>query len=321
MAAFFALGGRLADLVGPRRVLLIGTAVFAGASALCGAVPHGDSAQTWLIVFRAVQGFGAALMFPATLAVVVTVFPVERRGRARALFSRLSGALTAVGPILGGWLASWTWRAVFWVNLPVAVIAVVLTLLARIPGGGRPETLERRGAILIAAGMGLSVLGLQQASAWSWGSVATWACILGGLVGLVIFVGFGIASQRGGWILDRRGAKPTLRLGAALGAVGFALWAHKMTDLSLSTQWPYVVVAGAGIGLLLVPASTDAVNRAIGASYGEVTGVTQTIRNFVEGNRTVFYGMAAALAAAFVGAQLHQGTWVTPGPTPDAGRT
>jgi hypothetical protein len=69
-------------------------------------------------------------------------------------------------------------------------------------------------------------------------------------------------------------------LGCALATVGFALWAHSLTHLSLGAQWPYIVMAGAGIGLLLGPASTDAVNRAIGASYGEVTGITQTIRNY-----------------------------------------
>ena len=77
-------------------------------------------------------------------------------------------------------------------------------------------------------------------------------------------------------MLDRAGAKRPMVLGSALATVGFALWASKLTDLSLGAQWPYIVMAGAGIGLLLGPASTDAVNRAIGASYGEVTGITQT---------------------------------------------
>jgi hypothetical protein len=65
-----------------------------------------------------------------------------------------------------------------------------------------------------------------------------------------------------------------------VGAVGFALWANKLTDLSMHDQWPYAALAGAGIGFILAPASTDAVNRAIDASYGEVTGITQTVRNY-----------------------------------------
>ncbi|MDT0377493.1 MFS transporter [Streptomyces sp. DSM 42041] len=347
LAAFFALGGRLSDLYGHRRVMLIGTVLFVVSSALCGFVPDDSFAQVWLVCFRATQGLGAALMFPAALAVVVAVFPLERRGSALALFFGLSGGLTAVGPILGGWLTSWTWRAIFWVNIPVALIAIVLTLLARIRDEPRRETLDVTGAVLVAAGMGLSVLGLMQASAWGWSSVATWACIAGGLLILALFVrvelrttrhplitmavfrdrafvadnlvlffamtafvpvfffasvyaqvslsaspneagiymlvffaGFGVASQLGGRMLDTRGAKHPMLLGTALGAAGFALWAHRATELSLNDQWPYIVMAGAGIGFLLSPASTDAVNRALSASYGEVTGITQTLRNF-----------------------------------------
>ncbi|MFG2837840.1 MFS transporter [Streptomyces zaomyceticus] len=346
LAAFFALGGRLSDLFGHRRIMLIGTLVFVISSVLCGCVPSGDLAQTWLIVFRATQGLGAALMFPAALAVVIAVFPVDRRGRALALFFGLSGALTAVGPLLGGWLTAWTWRAIFWVNVPVAVVAIVLAVLARIPESRRSERLDVVGAALVAVGMGLSVLGFQQASSWGWGSVATWGCVVGGLLVLVLFfgyerrtthplidfdvfrdraftvdnlvlffamlafvpvfffssvyaqvslsaspnqaalfllyffIGFGLASQWGGRILDKRGARPAMKLGCALGAVGFYLWAQKMTDLSMHDQWPYAAMAGAGIGFLLAPASTDAVNRAIGASYGEVTGITQTVRNY-----------------------------------------
>ncbi len=356
LAAFFALGGRLSDIFGHRRVMLIGTLVFVIASALCGAVPSGDIAQAWLIGFRAVQGIGAALMFPAALAVVIAVFPVERRGRALALFFGISGALTAIGPLLGGWLTAWTWRAIFWVNVPVAVIAIALALLARIPERSRREPLDVPGAVLLAVGMGLTVLGLQQSSTWGWDSVATWACIAVGLVVLAVFcrfelrtrfpliklrvfrdlafsvdnavlffammafvpvfffasvyaqvslsaspnqaalyllyffIGFGLASQWGGRILDKRGARPAMKLGTALGAVGFALWAGKLTTFSMHDQWLYAAMAGAGIGLLLAPASTDAVNRAIDASYGEVTGITQTVRNFAASIGLAVYG-------------------------------
>lgn len=97
---------------------------------------------------------------------------------------------------------------------------------------------------------------------------------------LYFFAGFAIASQWGGRILDKQGARPALKMGTVVGTVGFALWAGKLTDLSMHDQWPYAALAGAGIGFILAPASTDAVNRAIGPSYGEVTGVTQTVRNF-----------------------------------------
>jgi MFS family permease len=107
---------------------------------------------------------------------------------------------------------------------------------------------------------------------------------------LYFFVGFAIASQWGGRILDKKGARPALKLGTAVGCVGFALWANKLTDLSMHDQWPYAALAGAGIGFVLAPASTDAVNRAIGASYGEVTGITQTVRNYAASVGLAVYG-------------------------------
>ena len=188
LAAGFALGGRLADVLGSKRVVLVGIIGFATASGLCGATPKGSFAETWLIVFRVIQGLSAALMIPAALAVVVSSFPLQERGRALALFFGVSGGLTALGPIAGGYLTQWTWRAIFWINIPVAVIAVVLTLAAGIHSRPRPERIDWRGAVLIAAGMGLSVLGFEQASSWGWGSALTWSCIVGGLVILVVFV-------------------------------------------------------------------------------------------------------------------------------------
>src|SRR6476659_10890537 len=346
LAAGFALGGRLADVLGSKRVVLIGIIGFAGASALCGFTPKGSFAETWIIFFRIIQGLSAALMIPAALAVVVSAFPLRERGRALAIFFGVSGGLTAIGPIAGGYLTQWTWRAIFWINIPVAVLAVVLTLMAGIHSAPRRDRIDWRGAALVAAGMALSVYGFEQASSWGWGDGKTWACIVGGLIILVVFVlvemrtplplikiriftdraffvdnavlffsmvafvpvfffasvysqvslgynssnaglyllvffaGFAPAAQVGGNILDKRGAKPAIVLGSLLGAAGFALWAWKLTDLSRSAQWWTIVLAGAGIGLLLGPASTDATNPAINASYGEITGITQTVRNY-----------------------------------------
>ena len=97
---------------------------------------------------------------------------------------------------------------------------------------------------------------------------------------LWFFIGFVIMAQVGGRMLDRRGARPSIVIGGALGAVGFFLLAGKLTDLSLGAQSLYIAIAGGGLGLMLGPASTDAVNRAPSTSYSEVTGITQTARNF-----------------------------------------
>ncbi|HSS68341.1 MAG TPA: MFS transporter [Nocardioidaceae bacterium] len=346
LAATFALGGRLADILGQRRMVLIGIVGFAVTSALCGATPTGSAAETWIIIFRALQGVSGAIMIPAALAVVVAIFPIRERGKALAIFFGVSGAMTSIGPIAGGYLTQWTWRSIFWINVPVAIVALVLTLMAGLEDKRRRDPIDIPGAILIAAGMGLSVLGFQQAQTWGWDNPLTWLCIVGGLVVLVVFArfearnahplvrvqifrdraflvdngvlffsmiafipvfffasvysqvslgydgnqaglylfvffgGFAPASQISGRMLDKGGAKRPMLIGSVLACVGFALWASKLDDLSLSSQWVYIVMAGAGIGFLVGPSSTDAVNRAINASYGEVTGITQTVRNY-----------------------------------------
>jgi EmrB/QacA subfamily drug resistance transporter len=346
LSALFAFGGRLADIAGHRRMVVLGVIVFAGASGLCGATPTGSLDEVWLITFRIIQGAGAAIMFPAALAIVLGAFPVRERGRAMAIFFAITGGLTSIGPLAGGYLVEWTWRAIFWVNIPVAIIALVLTAIAKPDDHKHPAPLDYRGTVLISGGMGLAILGLQQSSVWGWGSAITLVCIAAGLaliaafvvfelrvanplirvrifenrafavdnailfllmipfvplfffasmyaqisLGesasetglylLIFFAGFATASQWGGRILDRVGARPSVVLGCAVAAVGFALWAHSLPDLSVSSQWYYIVLAGAGVGLVLGPANTDALNRLPASHYGEATGITQTVRNF-----------------------------------------
>ena len=346
LSALFAFGGRLADIAGHRRMVVIGVVIFATASALCGATPTDSAAEAWIITFRVIQGAGAALMFPAALAIVLAAFPVRERGRALAIFFGLAGAFTSIGPLAGGYLTEWTWRAIFWINVPVAIGSLVLIAISKPANEKHPAPLDYRGAVLIAAGMGLAVLGLQQSSVWGWGSPVTWICIVAGLALLVGFVayelrakfplmqirtfanrafavdnailfllmipfiplfffasmyaqislgesasetglylliffgGFFVATQRGGKILDERGARPTVVLGCLVAAVGFALWGKEMPELSVGSQWPYMVLAGVGVGLVLSPANTDALNRVPRSRYGEATGITQTVRNF-----------------------------------------
>jgi MFS family permease len=311
------------------------------------------------VTFRLVQGAGGAIMFPAALAIVVQTFELRERGRALALFFGIAGGLTAIGPVLGGYLTEWTWRAIFWVNIPVALIALVLIAISRPTTVYRPARMDYRGLFLIAGGVALSVFGFQQSTIWGWSNPWIGVCIAAG-VGLLIvfyfvelrtasplievsifrirafavenlvlgismlvfvpvfffaseyaqialgksasqaglyllyfFLGFVVTSQIGGRILDRRGAKRPVVVGCALAAVGFALWAGKVTQLSFSSQEWYVILAGAGMGFMLTPASTDAVNRASRLSYGEATGITQTVRNY-----------AASLGLAILGTIL-----------------
>ncbi len=126
LSALFAFGGRLADIAGRRRVLVIGVSGFALTSALCGATPTGSIAEAWIVTFRILQGATAALLFPAAVGIVVASFPLRERGRAMSIFFGIAGGLTAIGPIAGGYLTQWTWRAIFWINIPVSVVALVL---------------------------------------------------------------------------------------------------------------------------------------------------------------------------------------------------
>ena len=366
LSALFAFGGRLGDVFGRRRMVVIGVIGFAVTSALCGLTPKGSIAETWIIVFRVLQGAAAAMMFPASVAIVVASYPVQERGRAMAVFFGISGGLTAIGPIAGGFLTQWTWRAIFWVNIPVAIIALVLIWLSKPDDERRPAKIDYRGTVLITGAMGLLVLGLQQSTTWGWGNVLTWVCIVAGLaLGVVFiawerrtpdpllrlaifsdrgfsvdtaalglmsvvfvpffffasiyaqvalgesssnageyllywFIGFVVAAQIGGRMLDRGGVRRPLVLGSALAAVGFYLLAGQLLHLSLSKQTLNIIFAGVGLGMMLGPASTDAVNRAPSGSYSEVTGITQTARNF-----------GASLGLAILGAILISRTQAT----------
>ena len=195
LSALFAFGGRLADVAGHRRMVVIGILIFATASALCGATPTGSLDEPWLIAFRLIQGAGAALMFPAALAIVLGAFPIRERGRAMAIFFAVTGGLTSIGPIAGGYLTEWTWRAIFWVNIPVALIALFLIWRSKPANEKHPAPIDYRGTVLITGGMGLLVLGLQQSAVWSWNSVATWACIAGGILILAAFVRYQLRTE------------------------------------------------------------------------------------------------------------------------------
>ena len=196
LAAMFAFGGRIADIAGHRRMVLIGIAIFATASALCGAAPSGSAGEAWLIFFRVIQGAGAAIMFPAALAIVVSAFPQAERGRALAIFFGVAGGMTALGPIAGGYLIDISWRAIFWINVPIAIVAVILTLRAKPDDTRRPAPIDYRGLVLFATGMALLVLGLQQSSAWGWADVRTIGSIVIGALLLLAFVRAEIGTEQ-----------------------------------------------------------------------------------------------------------------------------
>jgi EmrB/QacA subfamily drug resistance transporter len=158
LAAFILLGGSLGDHYGRRRIFIVGIVWFAVASALCGLAPSLEL----LAVGRALQGVGGALLTPGSLAIIAASFDPADRSRAVGAWSALGGVAGAVGPFLGGWLVEWTWRAVFLVNLPVAVLVIVVTA-RRVPesrDASAPARLDIPGSVLAAAGLGLLTYGL-----------------------------------------------------------------------------------------------------------------------------------------------------------------
>jgi MFS family permease len=115
-AVLLVTGGRLGDIYGRRRMFLFGVAVFSLSSAAIGLAPG----QTWLVAGRAIQGIGAAFMMPATLSIITDAFPAEERGRAIGTWAGVSALALAIGPVLGGALTEYvSWRAIFFLNLPV----------------------------------------------------------------------------------------------------------------------------------------------------------------------------------------------------------
>src|SRR4051795_1916510 len=172
-AAFIALGGRLGDIIGHKRIVAIGIVLFAGASTVCGLTPDTSAAEPWLIVCRVLQGVGGALLIPSTTVLVLNSFPPEERGKGLSVFFIVAGLFTAVGPIAGSYLTQyWTWRAIFWINIPVALLSLTEFALVKIPDVAHPAKIDWGGAFLSVAGMGLTVLGIQQSSVWGWGDPA-----------------------------------------------------------------------------------------------------------------------------------------------------
>src|SRR5213592_2271153 len=150
LSALLLVGGSLGDHYGRRRVFLVGVALFAFASAACGFAANIHQ----LIAARAFQGLGAALLVPGSLAIISSSFSEDQRGRAIGTWSGFSAITTAVGPVIGGWLIEHvSWRAVFFINLPIAV-GVILISLWRVPESSDPERagLDWLGAVLAASG-------------------------------------------------------------------------------------------------------------------------------------------------------------------------
>src|SRR2546430_6553579 len=185
LAALLLVGGSLGDHYGRRRIFLIGTALFALASAWCGLAPN--TAQ--LISARAAQGLGAALLVPGSLAIISSSFPENERGRAIGTWSGFSAITTAVGPVIGGWLIEHiSWRAVFFINIPIALLVIFISL-GSVPESSDKESagLDWWGAIVGTLGLGALVYGLIESSRLGFGDRSLIAALAVAIALLALF--------------------------------------------------------------------------------------------------------------------------------------
>ena len=222
LASFVLLGGALGDRYGRRRVFLVGVAWFTLASVLCGLSPTVGV----LVAARALQGCGAALLTPGSLALVQSSFDERVRGRAIGAWSGLSGVSTAVGPFLGGWLIdALSWRWIFFLNVPVAAVAVVLALRC-VPEsvGERRHRLDVAGALLAAVGLGGTTYALIERAWWP---------ALVGAGGLVAFV-----------LVERRRADAAMLPPRLFASAQF-------TALNVVTFYVYAGLSGVGFFLIV----------------------------------------------------------------------
>jgi EmrB/QacA subfamily drug resistance transporter len=180
--------GRLGDLQGHKRLYLTGFLIFVTASAICGLA----SSVGLLVTARAVQALGAAMLFANSPAILTHSFPPEQRGRALGMQATMTYLGTAVGPSLGGWLAqAISWRAVFYINVPVGMLAFGLSLAfinADQTGGFHLDAFDWRGAILFSTGLVAFLLGLNEGQSWGWISPAIIACLIAAITLLTIFI-------------------------------------------------------------------------------------------------------------------------------------
>jgi EmrB/QacA subfamily drug resistance transporter len=166
LASLILIGGAAGDRFGRRRVFMVGLIAFAAASAICGLAPS----AAWLVVARLIQGAAAAVLVPSSLAIIGASFTGAERGPAIGTWAAAGALTTALGPVLGGWLVDHVgWRAIFFINVPIAAIAVTLSL--RLPHDrhqARDMPLDLLGALLTVVALGLLSYGLVALGEGAW---------------------------------------------------------------------------------------------------------------------------------------------------------
>lgn len=294
-AGFLLLGGRLADLLGRRRVFLIGLAVFSGASLAGGLV----NSASLLVVARAVQGLGAAILAPATLTVLTATFPEgPRRTRALATWTAVGIAGGTAGNLVGGILTEYlTWRSTLLINVPIGMAAVLLAvryIAADRPSGPRPR-LDFAGAVLATAGLGSLAYGIAQAADDGWSANST---ISGIAIGVSLLIAFVVVEK---WVTS----SPLIPLHIFRNrAVSIGNVIMLLAGACLNPMWYFLTLSMQNVlgyspvqtGLAFLPHTIVAI--AIGV------GLTPWMMGRIDGRFLIASGSIVAAAGFWVQAQL-----------------
>jgi EmrB/QacA subfamily drug resistance transporter len=342
-AVLLVTGGRLGDIFGRRRMFIFGVTVFGFSSLLIGFSPS----DTWLVGFRAVQGIGAAFMMPATLAIITQAFPAEQRGTAIGTWAGVSALALAIGPVVGGFLTEYvSWRAIFFINPPIAVGAVAVALFAA--RETRDETVDKTvdfaGIASLTVGLTALVLALVESNSWGWGSARVISLLVlaaisltgfviverrvkapmidftffrsrtsigantvGFLVSFAMFAQFFfltlylqnvlhyspletglrflpstimimLVAPVAGRLADRVGSRPLMTLGLVIVAISMFIESRLTVHSGYGLLLPGFVLMGLGMGLVMSPMSTAAMNAVDRTKAGAASGVLSMSR-------------------------------------------
>ena len=243
--------GRLGDIFGRRKIYLLGLVLFVLASIACGAA----NSITALVIARVVQGAGAAIMMPGTLSLITQAFPPQQRGLAIGIWSGVSGLGLIAGPILGGFLTEYDWRWIFYVNVPLGALALLMAALWVNESRDEhvPRSVDWLGLVTLSVGLFLIMFGVTRGNKDGWTSAPIVACFVGGVALLAAFI-----------VIERRVRYPLIDLSlfrnatfvsACLSAFLFSaavFGSQPYTSLFMQNFWGFSPREG---GLAFVPAT------------------------------------------------------------------
>ncbi|HET6168290.1 MAG TPA: DHA2 family efflux MFS transporter permease subunit, partial [Marmoricola sp.] len=300
------LGGSIADRFGRRRVFQTGLATFTVGSLLCALAPS----LGWLIAFRVVQALGAAALVPASLAVILSVFPSEKVPAAVAIWGAIAALAAAVGPTIGALLVDqWSWRAVFLANLPVGAAALALAW-RRIPESREAQQTrfpDPIGIVLLAGALSLLALGIVQSDQWHWKSTRTIGVLAAGVVVLGIFVVRTLDHPHPALDLTLFGARSFrwANIATLTFTIGFTAMFFAQV-LFLNQVWGYSIVR---TGLAMIPGPIVVI--VLAPMFGRLAGRVGQRSLLVPGG--IVYAVSAAWFLAEMTTQPHWVAHVLPG--------